>query len=107
MYGLFSVVGWDHITQGLVQLGFSLMEANGPKLCFGKSVESIGKFSPSQRACKLGSRLLFETFKTHDMVRSAIVEQLLNNIVTKAAHPVSHYIGEYLEFIFFPLITWL
>ena len=23
--------GWDHVTQGLVQLGFMLMDANAPK----------------------------------------------------------------------------
>ena len=27
--------GWDHVTQGLVQLGFTLMDAFGPKM-FGK-----------------------------------------------------------------------
>lgn len=92
----FSVVGWDHITQGLVQLGFCLMEAYGPKSCFGKAVESSGRLNPSQRACKLGSKLLLDTFKTHEMVRPAIIEQLLNHIVTKATNPVSHYLGQLL-----------
>ena len=27
-----SLFGWDHVTQGLVQLGFTLMDAFGPKI---------------------------------------------------------------------------
>lgn len=27
----YSLFGWDHVTQGLVQLGFTLMDAFGPK----------------------------------------------------------------------------
>ena len=32
----YSLFGWDHVTQGLVQLGFTLMDAFGPKI-FGMS----------------------------------------------------------------------
>ena len=28
----YSLFGWDHVTQGLVQLGFTLMDAFGPKM---------------------------------------------------------------------------
>jgi len=95
---LCSVVGWDHITEGLVQLGFALMESYGPKSCFGKVcassvAESQRRPTPSQEACRLGVRILQDTFRVHESSRAAIVEQLLNSIVTRAAAPVSHYIG--------------
>ena len=61
----FSVHGWDHVTQGLVQLGFTLMDAFGPKGVFGKVVEcpAVGQKSPTQKACQLGARVLLETFR--------------------------------------------
>jgi len=93
------VVGWDHITEGLVQLGFALMESYGPKSCFGKvSGSSMASDSPrrltaSQAACRLGVRILQDTFRVHEASRAAIVEQLLNLVVTRASMPVSHYVG--------------
>lgn len=63
---LFSVFGWDHVTQGLVQLGFFLMNTFGPKPGpFGKCTEgSIGVArTPTQQACKLGGQVLLQGFK--------------------------------------------
>ena len=98
IFDVCSVVGWDHITEGLVQLGFALMESYGPKACFGKvSTSSVGdkprRLTPNQEACQLGVRILQDTFRVHESSRAAIVEQLLNLIVTRASTPVSHYIG--------------
>ncbi|NXP23722.1 FANCI protein, partial [Scytalopus superciliaris] len=90
-----SAFGWDHVTQGLVDLGFSLMESYEPKKPFGgKAVDTnygISKM-PAQQACKLGASILLETFKVHEPIRSDILEQVLNRVLTKAASPVSHFI---------------
>ena len=37
----FSTFGWDHVTQGLVQFGFTLMDSYGPKGVFGRLPEGI------------------------------------------------------------------
>jgi len=91
-------VGWDHITEGLVQLGFALMESYGPKTCFGRVCatnvsDAQCRLSPAQEACRLGMRLLQDTFRVHESSRAAIVEQLLNLIITRGTSSVSHYIG--------------
>ena len=64
----FSTFGWDHVTQGLVQFGFTLMDSYGPKGVFGRLPEGIPTLqkTPTQKACDLGSRILLQTFKvTH------------------------------------------
>lgn len=61
-----SMFGWDHVTQGLVQLGFSLMDGFGPKPGpFGKTAEGSVAVArmPAQQACKLGRQVLLEGFK--------------------------------------------
>ncbi|NWW77491.1 FANCI protein, partial [Climacteris rufus] len=91
-----SAFGWDHVTQGLVDLGFSLMESYEPKKPFGgKAADNSYGLSkmPAQQACRLGASILLETFKVvHEPIRSDILEQVLNRILTKAASPVSHFI---------------
>ncbi|NXN91847.1 FANCI protein, partial [Rhinopomastus cyanomelas] len=90
-----SVFGWDHVTEGLVDLGFSLMESYEPKKPFGgKAADTSYSLSklPGQQACKLGASILLETFKVHEPIRSEILEQVLNRVLTKAASPVSHFI---------------
>lgn len=98
---MYSIVGWDHITQGLVQLGFALMESFGPRASFGKSATSSTLavkpklLTPAQASCLLGARILQETFRVHEPARVEIVERLLNCIVTRATTPVSHYLGNW------------
>uniref|UniRef100_S4R9I8 FA complementation group I n=1 Tax=Petromyzon marinus TaxID=7757 RepID=S4R9I8_PETMA len=90
-----SASGWDHISQGLVQLGFTLMDSFGPKAGPGGKVAETGagvSRTPAQQACSLGARVLLETFKAHDLVRREILEQLLNRVVTKATVPITHYL---------------
>ncbi|NXQ95124.1 FANCI protein, partial [Sagittarius serpentarius] len=90
-----SAFGWDHVTQGLVGLGFSLMESYEPKKPFGgKAADTSYGLSkmPAQQACRLGASILLETFKVHEPIRSDILEQVLNRVLTKAASPVSHFI---------------
>ncbi|XP_042328112.1 Fanconi anemia group I protein [Sceloporus undulatus] len=90
-----SVFGWDHVTQGLVDLGFILMDSYGPKRPFGgKGMETNNGLSktPAQQSCKLGADILLETFKVHEMIRSEILEQVLNRVITNAGSPVSHFI---------------
>ena len=92
------MVGWDHITEGLVQLGFALMESYGPKTCFGRVCaanvsDAQRRLTPAQEACRLGVRILQDTFRVHESSRAAIVDQLLNSVITRASTSVSHYIG--------------
>uniref|UniRef100_A0A3Q3XBG5 Uncharacterized protein n=1 Tax=Mola mola TaxID=94237 RepID=A0A3Q3XBG5_MOLML len=97
-----SVFGWDHVTQGLVQLGFFLMDAFGPRPGpFGKS--TVGSVTvartPAQQACKLGRRVLLQGFKMHEPVRGEILEQVLNRLVTKTASPVTHYLDLFSDIV--------
>ncbi|XP_030646039.1 Fanconi anemia group I protein [Chanos chanos] len=90
-----SVFGWDHVTQGLVQLGFILMDSFGPKAGpFGKTSEGPSNTAktPTQLACQLGSQVLLESFKLHELIRVEILEQVLNRLYTKMASPVGHFI---------------
>ncbi|NXX95285.1 FANCI protein, partial [Centropus bengalensis] len=91
-----SAFGWDYVTQGLVDLGFNLMESYEPKKPFGgKAADTCYGLSkmPAQQACRLGASILLETFKVvHEAIRSDILEQVLNRVLTKAASPVSHFI---------------
>uniref|UniRef100_A0A8C5MF79 FA complementation group I n=1 Tax=Leptobrachium leishanense TaxID=445787 RepID=A0A8C5MF79_9ANUR len=87
--------GWDHVTQGLVELGFLLMDSFGPKNVAGaKLTEATTSASktPTQQACQLGSKILLETFKVHEPIRSEILEQVLNRVITKATTPIGHFI---------------
>ena len=69
MFFCVSVYGWDHVSQGLVQLGFALMDAFGPKSSFGRVMADTVPAShqtPSQRACQLGASILQELFKVRN-----------------------------------------
>ncbi|XP_007479412.1 Fanconi anemia group I protein isoform X2 [Monodelphis domestica] len=90
-----SVHSWDHVTQGLVELGFILMDSYGPKKIIGGKVTEASfapSKTPSQQACRLGANILLETFKIHEMIRKEIVEQVLNRVVSKASSPISHFL---------------
>ncbi|XP_054858348.1 Fanconi anemia group I protein isoform X1 [Eublepharis macularius] len=90
-----SVFGWDHVTQGLVDLGFILLDSYGPKkILGGKSTEMVNGLSktPAQQACNLGANILLEAFKVHEPIRNEILEQLLNRVITNAGSPISHFI---------------
>ncbi|XP_070474011.1 Fanconi anemia group I protein isoform X6 [Equus przewalskii] len=90
-----SVHSWDHVTQGLVELGFILMDLYGPKkIPDGKTIETSSSLSrmPNQQACKLGANILLETFKIHEIIRQEILEQVLNRVVTRASSPISHFL---------------
>ncbi|XP_051896253.1 Fanconi anemia group I protein isoform X2 [Pristis pectinata] len=90
-----SVFGWDHVTQSLVQLGFIFMDSFGPKGGpFGKVMEinPVAAKTPAQQASRLGAKILLETFKVHEPIRSEILEQVLNRVVTKTTSPISQYI---------------
>ncbi|KAM5171281.1 Fanconi anemia group I protein [Mantella aurantiaca] len=87
-----SVFGWDHVTQGLVELGFLLMDSYGPKALPGAKILEMSTGSPSQQASQLGSKILSESFKVHEAIRNVILEQVLNRVITKATSPTSHFI---------------
>ncbi|XP_018427387.1 PREDICTED: Fanconi anemia group I protein [Nanorana parkeri] len=87
-----SVFGWDHVTQGLVELGFLLMDSCGPKAIPGAKILETSAGSPSQQASQLGSKILLEAFKVHEAIRNVILEQVLNRVITKATSPTSHFI---------------
>ncbi|XP_026167020.2 Fanconi anemia group I protein isoform X2 [Mastacembelus armatus] len=97
-----SVFGWDHVTQGLVQLGFYLMDTFGPKPGpFGKTTEGSPTTArtPTQQACKLGGQVLLQGFKMHEPIRGEILEQVLNRLVTKTASPVNHYLDLFSDIV--------
>ncbi|KAM6926892.1 Fanconi anemia group I protein [Lycodopsis pacificus] len=97
-----SVFGWDHVTQGLVQLGFFLMDAFGPKPGpFGKTTEGSATVArtPNQQACKLGGQVLLQGFKMHKPIRGEILDQVLNRLVTKTASPVNHYLDLFSDIV--------
>ncbi|XP_041494726.1 Fanconi anemia group I protein isoform X3 [Microtus oregoni] len=90
-----SVHSWDHVTQGLIELGFILMDSYGPKKTLdGKAVETGSSLSKmtNQHACKLGANILLETFKIHEMIRQEILEQVLNRVVTRTSSPINHFL---------------
>ncbi|XP_052619043.1 Fanconi anemia group I protein [Peromyscus californicus insignis] len=103
-----SVHSWDHVTQGLIELGFILMDSYGPKKVLdGKAVEigsSLSKMT-NQHACKLGANILLETFKIHEMIRQEILEQVLNRVVTRTSSPINHFLDLLSDIIMYaPLI---
>uniref|UniRef100_W5NBC0 FA complementation group I n=1 Tax=Lepisosteus oculatus TaxID=7918 RepID=W5NBC0_LEPOC len=97
-----SVFGWDHVTQGLVQLGFILMDSFGLKPGpGGKSAEwqhALPK-TPPQQASQLGGQILLESFKMHEPIRSEILEQVLNRVITKTASSVAHFIDLFSDIV--------
>ncbi|ERE79846.1 Fanconi anemia group I protein isoform X1 [Cricetulus griseus] len=103
-----SVHSWDHVTQGLIELGFILMDSYGPKkILDGRAVEigsSLSKMT-NQHACKLGANILLETFKIHEMIRQEILEQVLNRVVTRTSSPINHFLDLLSDIILYaPLI---
>uniref|UniRef100_A0A8C6MMM0 FA complementation group I n=1 Tax=Moschus moschiferus TaxID=68415 RepID=A0A8C6MMM0_MOSMO len=103
-----SVHSWDHVTQGLVEFGFILMDSYGPKkILDGKTAETSSGLSrmPNQHACKLGANILLETFKIHEMIRQEILEQVLNRVVTRTSSPISHFLDLFSDIIkYSPLV---
>ncbi|XP_060116244.1 Fanconi anemia group I protein isoform X1 [Heteronotia binoei] len=90
-----SVFGWDHVTQGLVDFGFILLDSYGPKKFFGSKVMEITtslSTTPTHKVCSLGANMLLETFKVHEPIRREILEQVLNRVVIHAGSPISHFI---------------
>uniref|UniRef100_A0A8C5DPJ8 FA complementation group I n=1 Tax=Gouania willdenowi TaxID=441366 RepID=A0A8C5DPJ8_GOUWI len=95
-----SVFGWDHVTQGLVQLGFFLMDTFGAKAGpFGKTPDASASVarSPSQLTCKLGGQVLLQGFKERfwklfsDIVASAPLNLLESSSkVTETFDYLSH-----------------
>ncbi|ELU05346.1 hypothetical protein CAPTEDRAFT_103113, partial [Capitella teleta] len=90
----YSAIGWDDVPQGLLQLGFTLMDAFGPKAAFGRPVEVVNTafLTPSQKACNIGAKILMDTFKIHKMARKEILDQIWNRIIIKGTSTVSHLI---------------
>lgn len=82
-----SQFGWDHVCQGLIKFGFSAIDTFGPKYIIGNAIRSL-----SEEGCQLGSHILRDTFKSHRIVRPEVLDQILNQIVTKSQKPVKHYI---------------
>ncbi|RUS92134.1 hypothetical protein EGW08_000158, partial [Elysia chlorotica] len=91
-----STFDWDHVIQGLVKLGFSLMDSYGPRLVFGAMPENLppeGLKTPAQLACQLGRKVLLKTFKGHEVVRHEILDQIFSHIIMRSTAPVTHYLG--------------
>ena len=64
IFSFSSTYGWDHVVQGLVQMGFILMDSYGPKGAFGRVDLVPGiQSGPTHQACQLGAKMLLNTFK--------------------------------------------
>nr|XP_039263541.1 Fanconi anemia group I protein-like isoform X2 [Styela clava] len=85
---------WEQVVTGIVRLGLCLLDAYGPKSAFGRIIEGIParEDTPQQNCCDLGAYLLANVFKSHPVVRTEIIEQLLNRVITKMSSPINHYI---------------
>jgi len=83
--------GWDHVTQGLIQLAFTLLAVYTPKQHEHFSLHGDAK-TPQQKACKLGATLIEETFLHQEIVREEVLQRLLNVIVTSSTQSIQHYL---------------
>ncbi|XP_046850469.1 Fanconi anemia group I protein-like isoform X2 [Xenia sp. Carnegie-2017] len=86
-----SVFGWDYVVQGIVHLGFYLMDTFGSKHYVSDS-GLVKQITPQQESCRLGSEILLKTFQTHDVIRTEILEQIFNRLLTKSGAASYHYI---------------
>ncbi|CAI2176704.1 14244_t:CDS:10, partial [Funneliformis geosporum] len=79
--------GWDQVTQSLVQLGIILIDLAVPSAQFGKVSDTNrtkkGTIAPNEMT-KLGTTILLEMFKIHDMVRAEILDQLQSRVISKS-----------------------
>ncbi|CAG8588240.1 15320_t:CDS:10, partial [Racocetra persica] len=94
--------GWDQVTQSLVHLGIFILDSAVPSSPFCKSVETFKVLSgppttSNEMAGDLGTIILFEMFKIHEMVRVEILEQILTRVISKA--PSAGYFLNLLQLI--------
>ncbi|CAG8493114.1 15166_t:CDS:10 [Cetraspora pellucida] len=94
--------GWDQVTQSLVQLGILILDSAVPSNPFGKSVDTVKVLNgpattSNEMAGDLGTTILFEMFKIHEMVRAEILEQILTRVISKA--PSAGYFLNLLQLI--------
>ncbi|XP_057306270.1 Fanconi anemia group I protein-like isoform X3 [Hydractinia symbiolongicarpus] len=83
-----SKFGWDHMTQGLINLSFILIECYVPK-----STDLLtNDITPQQRACNLGTKMIHHVFTHQEIVRENVLQRLLDAIITKATQNVQHYL---------------
>ncbi|XP_063609803.1 Fanconi anemia group I protein-like [Penaeus indicus] len=74
------ILGWDQVSQGLVQLGFSLLESGGgPK----------GETYASQRAVELASVILPLILKKQPHIARTVISQL-SNFILSASSPLQY-----------------
>ena len=83
--------GWDHVTHGLINLAFMLIDAYTPKQSEHFSILSDA-VTPTQRACKLGTSVIEEIFKKQEIAREEILQRLLDVIMTKVQSNIQHYL---------------
>ncbi|CAG8517853.1 10924_t:CDS:10, partial [Gigaspora rosea] len=81
--------GWDQVTQSLVQLGVFILDSAVSSCPFSKSVETFKMLNgppttSNEMAGDLGTTILFEMFKIHEMVRAEVLEQILIRVISKA-----------------------
>ncbi|CAG8548944.1 1682_t:CDS:10 [Funneliformis mosseae] len=81
--------GWDQVTQSLVQLGIILIDLAVPSAQCGKVSDTNrakkGPIAPNEMTKDLGTKILLEMFKIHDMVRAEILDQLQSRVISKSS----------------------
>ncbi|EDV19704.1 uncharacterized protein TRIADDRAFT_61761 [Trichoplax adhaerens] len=81
-----SSLGWDQVTQGMLELGFILVDG------------FLVKIQPAQlQVSRLGTTIILKCFKVHDAMREEILEQIINRIISKGIATVTNYIGRSIE----------
>uniref|UniRef100_A0A7M5UV95 Fanconi anemia group I protein n=2 Tax=Clytia hemisphaerica TaxID=252671 RepID=A0A7M5UV95_9CNID len=86
-----SKTGWDHVSHGLITLAFNLIDTYAAKQNDIFTITSDAT-TPQQRACKLGAQVIQEIFQAQDTYRGAILEQILDLIITRSSLSQQHYL---------------
>ncbi|PKC11484.1 hypothetical protein RhiirA5_354118 [Rhizophagus irregularis] len=81
--------GWDQVTQSLVQLGIILMDLAVPS---DTTRSKKGMSTTTSMVKDLGTKILLEMFKIHDMVRAEILDQIQSRIISKSSS-VEYFLG--------------
>ncbi|CAG8485772.1 7895_t:CDS:10 [Dentiscutata heterogama] len=81
--------GWDQVTQSLVQLGILILDSAVSSSPFSKfdtfKILNGPPTTSNEMAGDLGTTILFEMFKIHEMVRADVLEQILSRVISKAS----------------------
>lgn len=85
--------GWDEVVNGLVLFAFNTIDSQNRGLCAGRDFVhncAINNGSPSDHASLLCFQIIFDLFKTQEMVREEVVTRLLNYLLIKSQNALPY-----------------